>query len=134
MNEQDLIRNVLVDEKNIAIVGLSDKEDRDSFRVARYLLDHGYKVIPVNPSLENWNGIKAYKSVHEAAEENRIDVVDIFRKSEAVPEIVKDSISAKPKTVWMQIGVKSDEGRRMAEENGIKVIMDRCMMEEHRKL
>ncbi|MGP6207664.1 CoA-binding protein [Cuniculiplasma sp. SKW3] len=134
MEEQDKIRDVLKNEKNVAVVGISEKPDRDSYRVAKYLIDKGYNVIPINPSIEKWNGIKSYSTVSEAGREHRIDVVDIFRKPEAVPEIVRDSLGVKPKTIWMQIGVKSDEGKKLAEENGIKVIMDRCMMEEHKKL
>ncbi len=133
MSEEKTILEILENERNVAVVGLSDKSDRDSYRVAKYLQENGFKIIPVNPAFKEWNGLRAYPSVSDAARENRIDIVDIFRKSEAVPEIVRDAITARPKTVWMQIGVRSDEGKRIAEENGIKVIMDRCMMEEHRK-
>ncbi len=134
MNEKELIRKVLDEEKTIAVVGISEKPDRDSYKVAKYLIENGYKVIPINPSIEEWSGIKSYKTVSEAGKENHIDVVDIFRKSEAVPDIIRDSLSVKPKTIWMQIGVKSDQGKKIAEENGIKVIMDRCMMEEHKRI
>lgn len=134
MEENDKIRDILNNEKNIAVVGISEKPERDSYKVSEYLIDKGYNIIPINPSIENWNGIKCYKTVSEAGKEHRIDVVDIFRKPEAVPEIVRDSLEVKPKTVWMQIGVKSEEGKKLAEKNGIKVIMDRCMMEEHKRL
>ncbi|MCL4356537.1 MAG: CoA-binding protein [Candidatus Thermoplasmatota archaeon] len=128
------IRNILETEKNVAVVGISDKEDRDSFKVAKYLHEHGFNVIPVNPVLKQWLGIKAYANLKDAASEHHIDIVDIFRKSEAVPEIVHESIAIKPKTIWMQLGVMNDEAADNARKHGIKVIMDRCIMVEHRKL
>ncbi len=128
------IRNILESEKNVAVVGISDKEDRDSFKVAKYLHEHGFNVIPVNPVMKEWLGIKAYANLKDAASEHRIDIVDIFRKSEAVPEIVNEAITINPKTIWMQLGVISEEAADNARNHGIKVIMDRCIMVEHRKL
>ena len=128
------IRKILETEKNVAVVGISDKEDRDSFKVAKYLHEHGFNVIPVNPVLKEWLGIRAYANLKDAASEHQVDIVDIFRKSEAVPEIVNEAIPLKPKTIWMQLGVISEEAADNARKHGIKVIMDRCIMVEHRKL
>ena len=127
-------KGILESEKNVAVVGISDKEERDSFKVAKYLIEHGFNVIPVNPVLKQWLGIKAYANLKDAAAEHDIDIVDIFRKSEAVPEIVDEAIEIKPKTVWMQLGVVSPEAAEKARKHGIKVIMDRCIMVEHKKL
>ncbi|MCL4350299.1 MAG: CoA-binding protein [Candidatus Thermoplasmatota archaeon] len=130
----DQIREILTTEKNVAVVGISQNPERDSFRVAKYLKEHGFNVIPVNPAIEKWEGIKSYPSLVEAARDHKIEIVDIFRKSEAVPEIVEESLKINPKTIWMQLGVTNESAAAKARERGIKVIMDRCIMVEHRKL
>lgn len=128
------IKKILEEYKNIAVVGISENKERDSYMVSEYLVNHGYNVIPINPKLDYWNGRKSYKNLEEAGKEQTIDIVDIFRKSEAVPEIVQESLSLKPKVIWMQIGVISEKGKELAERNGIAVIMDKCIMQEHKKL
>ena len=134
MNEKGLEREVLEKYRNIAVVGISDKPDRDSYKVANYLKNHGYNIIPINPTLEKWENLHSYGSLKEAARENDIEVVDIFRKSESVLPIVEEAVEFMPKVIWMQIGVINQRAVELAEEHSIKVIMDKCMMEEHRKL
>ena len=125
------MKEILKNAKTIAVVGLSDKPERESHKVARYLLEHGYKVIPVNPNIEEWHGMRSYKSLLNIKE--RIDIVDIFRRSEFVPEIVDQAIQIKAPVVWMQLGIVNEEAAEKAREAGITVIMDRCIRIEHQK-
>jgi len=120
--------------KTIAVVGLSDKIDRPSFKVAKYFLDLGYKIIPVNPNIENWLGIKAYADIKSIPKEIKIDIVDIFRKSEEVLEIVKEVIETNRKPIiWMQEEIINEEAKKLAEKNGMEVTMGLCLMKEHQK-
>lgn len=120
--------------KTIAIVGLSDKIDRPSFKVAKYFLDLGYKIIPVNPNIENWLGIKAYADIKSIPKEIEIGIVDIFRKSEEVLEIVKEVIETNRKPIiWMQEEIINEEAKKLAEKNGMEVTMGLCLMKEHQK-
>ena len=120
--------------KTIAIVGLSDKTDRPSFKVAKYFLDLGYKIIPVNPNIENWLGIKAYVDIKSIPKEIEIDIVDIFRKSEEVLGIVKEVIETNRKPIiWMQEEIINEEAKKLAEKNGMEVTMGLCLMKEHQK-
>ena len=134
INRDEDIKVLLKNSKNIAVVGISDKQERDSFRVAKYLVSKGYNVIPVNPSLESWQGIKSYPNLSSIPKNTRLDIVDIFRKSEAVGEIVEESIKVKPKAIWMQLGVINEEAGKKASDSGMTVVMDKCIMVEHRKL
>jgi len=128
------IREILKVSKNIAVVGISEKPERDSFKVAQYLSAKGYNIIPINPAIENWNGMKSYQNLSSLPKDMEIDIVDIFRKSEAVPEIVNESLKIKPKAIWMQLGVINEDAAKKASESGVKVVMDRCIMVEHKKL
>lgn len=123
---------ILKTSKTIAVVGLSDKPERPSYDVASYLLEHGYEIIPVNPNISEWKGIKAYKSLLEIKE--KVDVVDIFRKSEDVPPVVDEAIKLGAKTVWMQLGIVNEAAAEKAKRAGLNVVMDRCMKIEHSKL
>ena len=134
INRDEDIKVLLKNSKNIAVVGISDKQERDSFGVAKYLQSKGYNVIPVNPSLENWQGIKSYPNLSSIPKNTRLDIVDIFRKPEAVGEIVEESIKVKPKAIWMQLGVINEEAGKKASDSGMTVVMDKCIMVEHRKL
>ena len=121
----------------MAVVGLSRNPAKDSHRVAHYLQSVGYHIIPVNPFADEILGEKCYKSLLDIPE--TIDVVDIFRPSEDVPPIVEEAIKLKnklgtPKVVWMQIGIFNEEAAKRAREAGFTVVMDRCMMVEHRRL
>lgn len=133
MNPTDReIRQILETARTIAIVGLSDKPERDSHQVAAYLQAHGYRVIPVNPMVSGILGEKSYPSVSSIPEQ--IDVVDVFRKPDAVMEIVEDAIQAGASAVWLQLGVVNLEAAGRAAEAGLQVVMDRCMKIEHKRL
>jgi predicted CoA-binding protein len=128
MNIEEILRN----SKTIAVVGLSDKPERPSYDVASYLLEQGYRIIPVNPNITEWKGIKAYGSLLEIKE--KVDIVDIFRRSEFVPQVVDEAIEIGAKTVWMQLGVIHEEAAEKARAAGLDVVMDRCTKIEHAKL
>ena len=123
---------ILNSSRTVAVVGLSATPDRPSYKVARYLKEHGYKIIPVNPSVGEILGELSYPNLSSIPEP--VDVVDIFRRSEEVPAIVEEAIKIGAKTVWMQEGVINEEAASRAKKAGLKVIMDRCMMKEHRKM
>jgi predicted CoA-binding protein len=127
--------------KTIAIVGLSRDPNKDSYKVAEYLKANGYRVIPINPFADEILGEKCYKSLLDIPEEvqRAIEVVDIFRPSQDVPPIVEQVIQlkqrhGKPHVVWMQLGITNDEAAKLAEKAGLEVIMDRCMMIEHKRM
>lgn len=123
---------ILNSSRVVAMVGLSPKPDRPSYKVASYLKRKGYKIIPVNPGAEEILGVPSYPDLSSIPEP--VDVVDIFRRSEEVPAIVEEAIEIGAKTVWMQEGVINDEAAARAEEAGLMVVMDRCMLKEHQKL
>ncbi|MBI5222879.1 CoA-binding protein [Candidatus Micrarchaeota archaeon] len=128
------IKSILKSSKIIAVVGLSDKQERPSYDVATYLMEHGYTLIPVNPMISQWKGLKAYPSLSEIPREIKIDIVDIFRKSEDVPPIVDEAISIGAKVVWMQLGIVNESAADKAKSAGLQVVMDRCIKIEHAKL
>jgi len=123
---------ILDSSRVVAVVGLSAKPDRPSYRVASYLKENGYKIIPVNPGEEEILGNVCYPDLVSIPEP--VDVVDIFRRSEEVPAIVEEAIKIGAKVVWMQEGVINEEAAVRAKEAGLVVIMDRCMLKEHQKL
>lgn len=120
----------LLNYRNIAVVGLSPKEDRPSYVVARYLQSHGYKITPVNPRADEILGEKCYPNL--SAIPHPIDVVDIFRRSEDIPPIVEEAIKIKAKVIWMQEGIINEAAAEKARQAGLEVIMDKCMLKEHR--
>jgi predicted CoA-binding protein len=126
------LREVLRAARVVAVVGLSDKPDRDSHHVGAYLQSVGYRVIPVNPAVERVLGERSYGSLRDVPE--KVDVVDVFRKPEAVPAIVDDAIAVGAKVVWMQDGVVHEEAAKKARAAGLKVVMDRCMLRDHRAM
>jgi uncharacterized protein len=126
------IRQILTTAKTIAVVGLSDKPDRDSYHVAEYLRQHGYRIIPVNPAITSVLGEKAYARLEDVPEP--IDVVDIFRRPEMVPAIVASAIAVKAKVVWMQLGIAHNAAADQARAAGLQVVMNKCILIEHRGL
>jgi predicted CoA-binding protein len=126
------MRQLLEDTRTIAVVGLSDKPQRPSHGVARYLIAQGYKVIPVNPTVDEVLGLQSYPDLQSIAKP--VDVVDIFRRSEHVPPIVAQAIEIGAKAVWMQLGVMHAEAAAQAETAGLAVVMNRCMAIEHQRL
>ena len=128
----EAVRKILESTKTIAVVGLSDKPDRDSHEIASYLQEAGYRIIPVNPTIQETLGEKAYKSLRDVPQ--RIDVVQIFRRPEEVPAIVDDAIAIGAKVVWMQPGTENEEAAERAEAAGLKAVMGACMRSVHRTL
>ena len=123
----------IYDLKNIAVVGMSKNEEKPAHFVPKYLIEHGYNVIPVNPTITEVLGRKSYPSIADIPDD--VDVVDVFRRSEDVPPLVNDAINKKGiKVIWMQSGIYNEEAERKAKENGIDVVFNRCMMVEHNRL
>ena len=120
----DLVERQLKESKTIAVVGLSPNPDRDSNRVALYLQQAGYRVIPVNPMVDEVLGEKSYPDLKSIPEDIDIDMVDVFRRSELVPPVVDEAIELGVKFIWMQDGVVHEEAAKKAEAAGIPVIMD----------
>ena len=114
--------------QTVAVVGISDKPDRPSHLVAKYMQERGYRVIPVNPLVTEVLGEKAYKSLTEIP--GRVDLVDVFRKSEDVPPIAEEAVRIGARFFWMQEGVVSDRAREIVEAAGIPCVMDRCVKKE----
>jgi len=121
-NNKDLVDVQLRNTKTIAVVGLSDNPDRDSYRVSRYMQNHGYRIIPVNPTIEETLGERSYPDLKSIPEP--IDMVNLFRRSELVPPVVDEAIEVGVKYIWMQDGVINPESAAKAEAAGILVIMD----------
>ena len=130
MSERDLITDLLRRAKTIAVVGLSDSPLRPSHGVSAYMQSHGYRIIPVNPAIKEALGEKAYSSLLEVPE--KIDIVNIFRRPEFVEEVVDEAIALKVPAVWMQEEVIHEKAAEKARKAGIFVVMDRCILVEHR--
>lgn len=128
MNIADLLRNA----HTIAVVGLSGKRFRPSYGVSEYMQSAGYRIIPVNPNERQVLGETSYASLDEVPEP--VDIVDIFRRSEFVPEIVEAAIRKGARAIWMQEGVIHERAAERARQAGLEVIMDRCILKEHRRL
>ena len=131
MDESAVIDSILRESRTIAVVGLSDKPDRPSYRVAKYLQTHGYRIVPVNPALTEVLGERSYPDL--AAVPGPVDVVDIFRRPEDVPPIVEAAIARGAKAVWMQEGIVNEPAAERARSAGLQVVMNLCMKKEHEK-
>ncbi|MFZ0313570.1 MAG: CoA-binding protein [Candidatus Korobacteraceae bacterium] len=129
--EADRITELLKTAKTIAVVGLTDSPLRPSYGVSHYMLSQGYRIIPVNPNITDWMGEKAYASLLDVPE--KIDIVNVFRRSEAVPEVVEQAIQIKAPAIWMQEGVVHEQAAEKARQAGIFVVMDSCILKEHRQ-
>jgi uncharacterized protein len=125
-------KDLLESSKIIAMVGLSPKADKPSNRVANYLKEQGYRIIPVNPQYEEILGEKSYKSLSDIPE--NVDVVDIFMRAENVIPIVEEAIKIKPKAIWLQLGIVNDEAKSLAEKGGIDFVQNLCIKLEHARL
>lgn len=132
-NDEEIL-SLLASSHTVAVIGLSDKPERESYQVALYLKSQGYRIIPVNPNLTETLGEKAYASLTDIPASIAVDVVDIFRKPEFIPEIVDQAIARKVRGVWMQKGLVHNAAAEKARAAGLIVVMDRCMMVEHRRL
>lgn len=128
----DEIRDILKSARRIAVLGHSDNPDRDSHRVGRYLAAAGYEVFPVNPKAATTPGLRFYPDLDSIS--GPIDIVDIFRRPEALPEAVDAAIRKGAKVVWMQEGLAHNAAAEKARKAGLRVVMSRCIMKEHRAL
>lgn len=126
---QDLITDILKNARTIAVVGLSADRTRPSYGVSEYMQDHGYRIIPVHPTAETVLGEKVYRSLAEIPD--KIDIVDVFRRPDAVAAIVDEVIALKLPVLWLQETVVDHEAAARARLAGIKVVMDRCILKEH---
>jgi len=135
MLEDNTIRHILSSCKTIAVVGLSPKPNRASFDVSRYMQAHGWRIIPINPvavaSGATILGEKVYATLLEAAQHEKIDLVNVFRNSEDVPPVVDEAIAIGAQAVWLQLGIVNDPAIEKAQSAGLNVIQDKCLMVEH---
>jgi predicted CoA-binding protein len=131
---QTAVRQSLANCKTIAVVGLSPKPHRDSFRVAKYMQDHGFRIVPINPNAHEVLGEKAYASLTEAAQHERIDMVNCFRNAEDIPPIAAEAIAIGAKSLRLQLGVVNDDAAKQANDAGLVVVQNLCLMVEHRQL
>ncbi len=128
------LREVLSRARTIAVVGLSDKPERDSNEVARYLKGRGYRIVPVNPMLTEVLGERSYPSLSAIPKEIAIDIVDVFRRSDQVPPVVDEALARGVKVIWMQLGVEHPEAAAKARAAGATVVENLCIMVQHRRL
>lgn len=120
--------------QTIAIVGLSPKPERDSHHVAQYLQAQGFRIVPINPAADEVLGERCWPSLTEAAKHHRIDLVDVFRDSAAVPPIADEAIAIGAQALWLQIGVRHDAALAKAQAAGLAVVQDHCTLVEHQRL
>jgi len=128
------IRRILRASRTIAVVGLSAKWYRPSFFAAKYMQDHGYRIIPVNPSYEEVLGERCYPGLTNVPSTTPIDVVDCFRKPDEMVPIARDAVAIGAKVLWMQLGIRNAEAARIASDAGLEVVMDRCVKIEHARI
>jgi hypothetical protein len=133
MKDEDL-REILTRSNTVAVIGISPKPDRPSHRVAAYLQSHGYRIIPVRPDGDTVLGEKVYPTLSDIPKEIKVDIADLFRKSEEVPPVVEEALQRGVKVIWMQEGVVHPEACRKAEDTGLQVVMDRCIKKVHQRL
>src|SRR5262245_2839285 len=132
MDDITKLRRILRDAKTLAVVGLSANWYRPSYFAAKYMQEHGYRVIPVNPQYDSVLGEKCYASVRDIP--GKVDIVDCFRKSAEIPALAEDAIAIGAKVLWMQLGVENEAARRRAETAGLEVVENRCVKIEHARL
>jgi hypothetical protein len=132
MNDDQMMKGILLSTKTIASVGLSSNQEKESYWIVSYLKDQGYRIIPVNPTADEILGEKAYPDLESVPE--KIDVVQVFRKPEDVPPVVDSAIKVGAKVVWMQEGIVNEEAAQKARDAGLQVVMDACMRVTHRRL
>ncbi len=126
------LRALLAAARTIAVVGLSSNPDRPSFQVAKYLQAVGYLIIPVHPAVREVLGEKAYASLEEIPD--RVDIVDVFRRSEQTPEVARSAVAIGARALWLQEGITNAQAEETASRAGLLVVSDRCLLKEHRRL
>jgi predicted CoA-binding protein len=129
---REVMKEMLNTARTIAVVGLSDNPERTSNRVSRFMQERGFRIIPVNPTITEALGEKAYPSLKDIPE--KIDIVNIFRRSNDVPPVVDDAIAIKARGIWMQEGIVNEPAAEKAKAAGLKVVMDRCIMVEYARM
>ena len=132
LTEDDKIKGILRSSKTIAVIGCSSNPSKAAHIVPKYMQSVGYKIVPINPFSDAILGIKTHKSIEDVTA--KIDILDIFRPSSEILEIVQKSLYNKPKYIWMQLGIENEDAAKLATENGIDVIMNRCIKIEHQRL
>jgi predicted CoA-binding protein len=123
------IAEILQKAKRIAVVGLSNNPERTSYMVAKAMKDAGYEIIPVNPTIDEWEGIKAVKTLKDI--DGHVDIVNVFRRPEHLPEIAREFVQIDADVFWAQLGVVNEEAYEFLKEKGYTVVMDRCIKVEH---
>lgn len=134
MSSIQALRRILGNNKTIAVVGMSPQWHRPSHFVGKYLMEHGYRVVPINPACAEILGLKSYPDLASAAADQPIDMVDCFRKSADIPRLAEQAIAIGAKCLWLQIGVIHEESAAKARAAGLDVVMDRCCKIEHGRL
>jgi len=132
INNDKELKQILRTIKTVASVGVSSSQEKPSYWIFNYLMEHGYQMIPVNPTASEILGAKAYPDL--ASIPQKIDVVQVFRRPEDVPPVVEQAIRIGAKIVWMQKGIVNEDAAQIAEAAGLKVVMNRCMMETYQRL
>lgn len=132
MDDINTLRRILRESRVLAVVGLSANWYRPSHFAAKYMLEHGYRIIPVNPQYKKVLGQKCYASLRDIPE--KVDLVDVFRKASDVMPIAEDAIAIGAKVLWQQLGVKNEEAAAKARDAGLDAVMDRCVKIEHGRL
>jgi predicted CoA-binding protein len=133
-DETEELRTILGTARTVAVVGLSSRPGRPSFEVARYLQEHGYRIVPVNPNESEVLGERAYPTLRDVPADIAIDVVDVFRRPELTPDVARDAVAVGAKVLWLQEGIVNDDASAIASEAGLDVIMGVCMMKVRKRL
>ena len=131
MSQTETIRHILRTCRTVAVVGLSPKPHRASFEVARYMQAQGWRIIPINPNATGILGEKAYPSLSEAAQHERIELVNVFRNSVDVPPVAADAIAIGAQALWLQLGIENADAANAAQAAGLRVVQNKCLMVEH---
>ena len=131
MSQTETIRHILRTCRTVAVVGLSPKPHRASFEVARYMQAQGWRIIPINPNATRILGEKAYPSLSEAAQHERIELVNVFRNSVDVPPVAADAIAIGAQALWLQLGIENADAANAAQAAGLRVVQNKCLMVEH---
>jgi hypothetical protein len=127
----DEIRDILT-LKRVAVIGMSKNEHKAAHYVPKYLSENGFSIIPVNPTADEILGKKCYNTISDIDDD--VDIIDVFRPSELVLPVVEEAIKKNPKVIWLQEGIHNLEAEKIAQENGIKIVFNRCMLAEHQRL
>lgn len=133
-SDADTVRTILQTLRSVAVVGLSPKPHRDSFRVAQYMQAQGWRIIPINPNAQEILGEKAYATLTEAAQHCAIELVDVFRNAQDVPPVVDEAIAIGAKALWLQLGISHPQATERARAAGLLAVENRCLMVDHARL